>query len=218
MSKKRLADNQLTRNPKTHQQWADLQRREQIFGEVQAAGVLTPEALERKRAQLTREGEEVVQALLEDNKRGELTRLGAQRLADAANNSDTTTTEGDEVTTRTYEASGNHVPSLKVTGIRRKEIDTEQLAMVYWLQAKRMVRERREREVARLEKEQVKMELTTEGSKPAPQKPAPTEAPEVAKLRRQLEETRQRLHQMGVNPDDELPQPPEPESGAPQGP
>jgi len=35
---------------------------------------------------------------------------------------------------------------IKVTGIRKSEIDTEQLALVYWLQAKRILRERRERE------------------------------------------------------------------------
>jgi hypothetical protein len=33
---------------------------------------------------------------------------------------------------------------LRVVGIHRKEIDTEQLAMVYWMQAKRLARERRE--------------------------------------------------------------------------
>jgi hypothetical protein len=35
---------------------------------------------------------------------------------------------------------------IKVKGVRREEIDTEQLALVYWLQAKRALRERRERE------------------------------------------------------------------------
>lgn len=35
---------------------------------------------------------------------------------------------------------------IKVQGVRRDEIDTEQLALVYWLQAKRVLRERRERE------------------------------------------------------------------------
>jgi hypothetical protein len=35
---------------------------------------------------------------------------------------------------------------IKVKGVRRDEIDTEQLALVYWLQAKRILRERRERE------------------------------------------------------------------------
>jgi hypothetical protein len=34
---------------------------------------------------------------------------------------------------------------IKVKGVRRDEIDTEQLALVYWLQAKRILRERRER-------------------------------------------------------------------------
>lgn len=33
---------------------------------------------------------------------------------------------------------------IKVKGVRREEIDTEQLALVYWLQAKRILRERRE--------------------------------------------------------------------------
>jgi hypothetical protein len=35
---------------------------------------------------------------------------------------------------------------IKVKGVRRDEIDTEQLALIYWLQAKRVLRERRERE------------------------------------------------------------------------
>jgi hypothetical protein len=35
---------------------------------------------------------------------------------------------------------------IKVTGVRRDEIDSEQLALVYWLQAKRVLREKRERE------------------------------------------------------------------------
>ena len=35
---------------------------------------------------------------------------------------------------------------IKVKGIKRDEIDTEQLALVYWLMAKRQLREKRERE------------------------------------------------------------------------
>lgn len=41
---------------------------------------------------------------------------------------------------------------IQVKGVRRDEIDTEQLALIYWLQAKRILRERRERE----EKERAK--------------------------------------------------------------
>jgi hypothetical protein len=37
---------------------------------------------------------------------------------------------------------------VKIKGIRKSEIDTEQLALVYWLQAKRVLRERREREAS----------------------------------------------------------------------
>ena len=33
---------------------------------------------------------------------------------------------------------------IRVVGIPRKEIDTEKLAMVYWMQAKRLAREKRE--------------------------------------------------------------------------
>ena len=33
---------------------------------------------------------------------------------------------------------------IKVKGVRRDEIDTEQLALIYWLQAKRVLREKRE--------------------------------------------------------------------------
>jgi hypothetical protein len=35
---------------------------------------------------------------------------------------------------------------IRVRGVRKSEIDTEQLALVYWLQAKRQLRERRERD------------------------------------------------------------------------
>jgi hypothetical protein len=35
---------------------------------------------------------------------------------------------------------------IRVKGVRRDEIDTEQLALIYWLQAKRVLREKRERE------------------------------------------------------------------------
>jgi hypothetical protein len=37
---------------------------------------------------------------------------------------------------------------IKVKGVRRAEMDTEQLALVFWLQAKRVLREKREREAA----------------------------------------------------------------------
>jgi len=35
---------------------------------------------------------------------------------------------------------------IKVKGVRKDEIDTETLALIYWLQAKRILRERREQE------------------------------------------------------------------------
>ncbi len=35
---------------------------------------------------------------------------------------------------------------IRVKGVRKREIDSEQLALIYWLQAKRVLRERRERE------------------------------------------------------------------------
>jgi hypothetical protein len=35
---------------------------------------------------------------------------------------------------------------IKVKGVRRDEIDTEQLALIYWLLAKRSLREKRARE------------------------------------------------------------------------
>jgi hypothetical protein len=35
---------------------------------------------------------------------------------------------------------------IKVKGIKKDEIDTEQLALVYWLMAKRQLREKREHE------------------------------------------------------------------------
>lgn len=35
---------------------------------------------------------------------------------------------------------------IRVKGVKKTELDTEQLALVYWLQAKRILRERRERE------------------------------------------------------------------------
>jgi hypothetical protein len=41
---------------------------------------------------------------------------------------------------------------IQVKGVRKTEIDAEQLALVYWLQAKRVLRERREREAAEKKK------------------------------------------------------------------
>lgn len=43
---------------------------------------------------------------------------------------------------------------IKVKGVRRDPIDTEQLALIYWLQAKRVLRERREREAREKAKRQ----------------------------------------------------------------
>jgi hypothetical protein len=43
---------------------------------------------------------------------------------------------------------------IKVKGVRKSEIDTEQLALVYWLQAKRILREKREREAKEKAKRQ----------------------------------------------------------------
>jgi hypothetical protein len=41
---------------------------------------------------------------------------------------------------------------IRVKGVRKTEIDAEQLALVYWLQAKRVLRERRAREAAEKKK------------------------------------------------------------------
>jgi hypothetical protein len=35
---------------------------------------------------------------------------------------------------------------IRVKGIKKDEIDTEQLALIYWLMAKRQLKEKRERE------------------------------------------------------------------------
>jgi hypothetical protein len=43
---------------------------------------------------------------------------------------------------------------IRVKGVRKSEIDTEQLALVYWLQAKRILREKREREAREKAKRQ----------------------------------------------------------------
>jgi hypothetical protein len=48
---------------------------------------------------------------------------------------------------------------IKVKGVRREAIDTEQLALIYWLQAKRVLRERRAREAkAQAKRGEVKRE------------------------------------------------------------
>ena len=39
-----------------------------------------------------------------------------------------------------------HAKRIKVKGVRKRELDTEQLALILWLQAKRVLRERRESE------------------------------------------------------------------------
>lgn len=51
---------------------------------------------------------------------------------------------------------------IKVTGVRRSEISTEDLALVYWLQAKRILREKRERDAKAKGKRQAKREQCTD--------------------------------------------------------
>lgn len=41
---------------------------------------------------------------------------------------------------------------ITVKGVHRDKIDTEQLALVYWLQAKRILKERRQAEITAREK------------------------------------------------------------------
>lgn len=48
---------------------------------------------------------------------------------------------------------------IRVKGVPKDSIDTEQLALIYWLQAKRVLRERREQE----EREKAKREETRHG-------------------------------------------------------
>lgn len=44
---------------------------------------------------------------------------------------------------------------IKIEGVRKDVIDTEQLALIYWLQAKRILREKREQEArAKTKREQ----------------------------------------------------------------
>ena len=43
---------------------------------------------------------------------------------------------------------------IKVIGVRKDDIDSEQLALIYWLQAKRVLREKREREAREKAKRQ----------------------------------------------------------------
>jgi hypothetical protein len=46
---------------------------------------------------------------------------------------------------------------IKVTGVKKTEPDIEMLSLIYWLQAKRVLRERREREAkARAERRESK--------------------------------------------------------------
>lgn len=47
---------------------------------------------------------------------------------------------------------------IRVRGVRRETPDVEQLALIYWLQAKRVVRERREREEKERKAREVKRE------------------------------------------------------------
>jgi hypothetical protein len=61
--------------------------------------------------------------------------------------------EADRRITEALRAGSEPIPTtggrnVRVVGIPKKEIDPEQLAMVYWMQAKRLVREKREREQA----------------------------------------------------------------------
>jgi hypothetical protein len=128
-----------SQNPATTNRMAEWRRQWITFGEVQATGALTAGALKRKEQELRAEGKEIAQALIEDNRQGKLTRYGASHIAKAAKDY-TTTKDGQTTTHRTY-AVDNRVRSLTVTGVPHEEIDTEQLAKVYWMQAERQVKE-----------------------------------------------------------------------------
>lgn len=47
---------------------------------------------------------------------------------------------------------------VRVEGVRKSEISTEDLALVYWLQAKRLLREKRERDLKAKTKRQKRRE------------------------------------------------------------
>jgi hypothetical protein len=68
---------------------------------------------------------------------------------DARDTRDTNQTRrSNHVTTKTKGGAFSVTRSkrIKVKGVRRDEIDTEQLALIYWLLAKRSLREKRARE------------------------------------------------------------------------
>jgi hypothetical protein len=183
----------ITRNPKTLKRIEDLQRKQQLFGEVQAASTLTPEALKLKQEEISRDTAVVEQALWEDNSRGELTKFGARCLAEAADRSAAKTPRDGQGTT--YYAAGNQVKGIQVTGVRRKQIDTDLLAFVYFQEGMRMVKERRAKGLPQ--------------PKWTPEQQARLEkhSPELAKLRKQLQRSQERLRQHGINPD--VDEPPE---------
>ena len=110
---------------------AEWKRQWTTFGEVQTAGVLTIDALKRKELELKAEGKEIAQALIEDNRQGKLTRYGTRHIAKAAK--DYTTTKDGQTTTHSTYAVDNRVRSLTVTGVPHEEIDTKQLAKIYWI-------------------------------------------------------------------------------------
>ena len=90
-------------------------------------------------------------------------------------------------------ARGRPPRNIKIKAVRSKSIDTEQLALVFWLQAKRMVRERREKGLPPLEhtpEQQTELERSD---------------PEMAKLKRQLEKANEKLRELGVDPDHKSP-------------
>jgi hypothetical protein len=55
---------------------------------------------------------------------------------------------------------------IKVRGIRRQEIDTDQLALVYWLLAKRAVEEKRQREADEKKQRIEKVTTVASGERP----------------------------------------------------
>ncbi len=137
MGRKKTA---FSNNPATTRRMLEWRRHWTVFGEVQAAGALTADALNRKEQELEHKGKQIAQALIEDNRQGKLTRYGARHISKAAK-SYTTAAKYGNITSHHAYAVDNRVKDLSVTGIRREEIDHKKLAKVYWMRAERRIKE-----------------------------------------------------------------------------
>jgi hypothetical protein len=138
-----------SRNRRTNRRVEAHEHRRDVFHEVLASHALKPISMVRQAERLDREAGIIGRLLGREHGRGETTQAYAQLQVERLR---------EKEPGAGYYAQNGQVKRLRVKPVRRKEIDTDKLAMVFWMMAKRQVAEKRARE-AELQRNQLSFEL-----------------------------------------------------------